>query len=64
MEVLELALATVVIHNDSTYCLRHGDLTAVVEIDGRRSGPVRFDRSLRRKCFIPACEGIVLPSCN
>ncbi|MCP9488038.1 MAG: hypothetical protein MSC30_19540 [Gaiellaceae bacterium MAG52_C11] len=36
MDRLEHALDTVVIHNDSTYCLRHGDITAVIEIDGRR----------------------------
>lgn len=36
MDRLEQALNTVVVHNDTTYCLRHGDLTAVVELDGRR----------------------------
>lgn len=36
MDRLEQALDTIVIHNDTTYCLRHGDITAVVEIDGRR----------------------------
>jgi hypothetical protein len=36
MDRLEGALDTIVIHNDSTYCLRHGDVTAVIEVDGRR----------------------------
>lgn len=36
MDRLERTLGTVVIHNDTTYCLRHGDVTAVVDVGGRR----------------------------
>jgi hypothetical protein len=36
MDRLEAELGTVVVHNDTPYCLRHGDITAIVEIDGRR----------------------------
>lgn len=36
LDRLEQTLNTIVVHNDTTYCLRHGDITAVVEIDGRR----------------------------
>jgi hypothetical protein len=57
MEVLELALDTVVIHNDSTYCLRHGDLTAVVEIDGRRSGPSPLRSLSEAEMFHPGVRG-------
>jgi hypothetical protein len=36
MAMLEDIFGTVVIHNDSTYCLRHGDVTAVLEAGDRR----------------------------